>query len=194
MDGANEARATRASKRRRVSPPTEPSPRPVRSTSPDELASGPQTPVVLSRQPSTPSIAPQQSHCEPQRPSFSPVSDSSPDELDHTRNVHTFYRNNEIYRPASFGNRAGQNSALAFGGTADPRPPSPPTPEYSRISTPIASPPPESQREEMKEARFTTYTCRSELKGHKGGVAAVRISRDGTMLASCCEFWPCLDS
>ena len=191
MDGASEPRATRASKRRRMSPQAQPSPIPTRSTSPDELASDPQTPVVISRQGSTPSIPPQPTLREPPPHSYSPISDSSPDELalDPTDSVHTLFRNGEPFFRASFGDRARQDSSLALNGEG-PRPPSPPTPEYSRISTPIASLALEAERVQWKDARFVPYRCRSVLTGHKRGVAAVRFSRDGKMIASCCEFQP----
>lgn len=38
-----------------------------------------------------------------------------------------------------------------------------------------------------KEAVFVPYRPRTVLRGHKRGVAAVRFSPDGRMIASCCE-------
>ncbi|KAG8532650.1 uncharacterized protein KY384_002527 [Bacidia gigantensis] len=191
MDGTIETRATRASKRRRISPPEPPQslPKAVRSPSPDELASGPPTPRILSRNGSTPSL-PQHPSApvtegegeDIRRPSFSPVSDSSPDELDHTANPHTFYRHNEPYR-RSFSERARQHDASAgmlLGSDGLLRvPASPQTPEYSRISTPVASPAPEAMREVVQEAVFVPYRCRRVLRGHGKGVAQVRFSKDG---------------
>ena len=191
MDGSNEPRRTRASKRRRISPPAQAVGKPSRSPSPDELASDPTTPLVISRQASTPSFSHQplsNTNDEPRRPSYSPVSDSSPDELSNSRaDFHHFHRGTNGYRPSSFSERARQTSAYALDGRDGPRPPSPPTPEYSRISTPIASPPPEAVRIELKEAQFMPYSCKHVLQGHKKGVSAVRVSKDGTLLASCCE-------
>ena len=193
MDGASEPRTTRASKRRRISPPPKPSPiktkQPARSTSPDELASGPPTPHAVSRNASTPTIAPNPNH-EPRRPSFSPVSDTSYDELDHTANVHTLHRTNEppLFR-RSFSEKARHQHnglGLGLGGQMQLHPPSPRTPEYSRLSTPIASPLPGAEQSVLREATFVGYQCAKVLRGHKKGVAAVKISPDGKMLASCC--------
>lgn len=197
MDGVNERRATRASKRRRISPPTQQaSAQPTRSNSPDELASAPQTPRAISRRGSThsQSVPPEKpAQAPPQtsglrRPSFSPVSgSSSPDELDHTANeeFHTFYRANPSYRPASFSNRDG----VAFQ-QGDTRPPSPPTPAYSRISTPARSPSLQlaEPRRELKDPVFRPYRCRSVLRGNKKGVSMVKFSRDGRFVASSGEF------
>ena len=193
MDGKHEKRATRASKRRRLSPPSNASPHPTRSTSPDELASTPHTPLVISRRGSNHSHptgaqisgqAPLPSS-EPRRPSFSPVSDSpSADELDHTASeeFHTFYRNNQSYRPASFSNRDGANFQ------EDTRPPSPPTPAYSRISTPMRSPSVQSERErERKDPVFRPYRCKTVLRGNKKGVSMVKFSHDGRFVASAGE-------
>lgn len=178
MVGTIEGRATRASKRRRITPPK---PTPLldnRSCSPDELGDdGPSTPI-LSRQASTPTIS---QRGEPRRPSYSPVSNSSsPDELDHTVKTNAYYRTASPYR-GSFSEKARQHSGLGEWGL---KPPSPRTPEYSRLSTPIASPlPPERQ---VKEAKFVAYRLKAELRGHKRGVAGVRFSPNGKLIASCC--------
>ncbi|KAL9095153.1 MAG: hypothetical protein Q9163_006523, partial [Psora crenata] len=171
MDRLGEGRTTRASKRRRISPP-QPAPRP-RSGSPDELGNDSPATPMLSRQASTPTIS---QRGEPRRPSYSPVS-SSPDELDHTSNMHTFYRTNPPYR-GSFSEKARQHDGL---GKGELRPPSPQTPEYSRLSTPIASPLPGERQ--VREARFVGYRLKGVLKGHKKGVAGVRFSPDGKSIA-----------
>ena len=216
MDASQRPRATRASKRRRITPtpPLQPSPKPARSVSPDELASHPHTPVILSRQHSTPSLAPQpppDNQDEPRRPSFSPVSDSSPDELDHTIEAHSFYRADAPYPSHPFPDGTAPSSKAFHNLTIEPSLglDSPPTPEYSRISTPIGSPPAGSDDAAavagaaaaaaaaaqppppslLEPARFANYRCRQVLKGHKRGVAAVRFSKDGGLVASCCEYW-----
>ena len=191
-------RTTRASKRRRITPtpPQQPSPKLGRSISPDELASHPHTPVILSRQHShsTPSLQTDQPQQPPRRTSYSPVSDSSPDELDHTAENHAYYRTNSSYPSPTFRDGgAARPSSKAFEALTMQQPslgpPSPPTPEYSRISTPIGSPRPgkEETPPPLGPARFTKYRCRQILKGHKRGVAAVRFSEDGAFVASCCE-------
>lgn len=58
---------------------------------------------------------------------------------------------------------------------------SPSAPAYSNISTPLASPLPEP----LKEAVYAPYKLKMTLKGHKRGVAMVRVSPDGKMIASC---------
>ena len=47
-----------------------------------------------------------------------------------------------------------------------------------RVRTPVP---------EKQEAVFVPYRLRAVLRGHKRGVAAVRFSPDGRMIASCCE-------
>ena len=99
----------------------------------------------------------------------------SPDELDHNANtdiVHTFFR--DPYNK-SFSENARRDSH-------DVKPSrSPSAPAYSRISTPLASPAPEPP----KEAVYTPYKLKMTLKGHKRGIAMVRVSPDGKMIASC---------
>ena len=170
-----EPRATRASKRRRLGQ-AQPSPKFSRSPSPDELASGTPTPPMVSRNGSTPSLGPQN---EPSRPSYSPVSETSLDELDHTAEQHTFFRNDEPYR----GSLNGRSHLPSRMNDRHLRPPSPKTPEYSRISTPVASPLPETK---LKDAKFPAYRCEHVLTGHRKGVAAVRISPHGVSVATCC--------
>lgn len=56
-------------------------------------------------------------------------------------------------------------------------------PPYSRISTPIATP------RELPERppQYLPYKQKLVLKGHKRGVAAVRFSPNGRLIASCCK-------
>lgn len=172
---------TRAAKRRRLSAPIVTPRPPTRSVSPDELAaeSSPEYPPQR-----TPSI-PVSAH-ETQRPRYSPFTsrEGSPDELDHT-SQHTFYR----------GEYHGSFSIAARQSYANLRIPSKSRspPPYSRISTPIATPEPGQER---KEATYVSYTQHMLLKGHKKGVAAVRFSPDGNMIASCCKpsLWQCFCS
>ena len=87
-------------------------------------------------------------------------SEDSPDELDHT--VHTFYRGES-------GNRSQRQSRDKS------------ITEERSLDTPrIATPP------RIKPA-YVRYKQNMELKGHRRGVAAVRFSPDGTMIASCCK-------
>ena len=89
------------------------------------------------------------------------VSEDSPDELDHT--IHTFYRE-------SWSRSQRQSRDV----------PSNPSP----IRTPrIATPP-------IQEPAFVRYQQKMVLRGHKRGVAAVRVSPDGRSIASCCERFP----
>lgn len=86
--------------------------------------------------------------------------------------VRTFYRNG--YNK-SFSESARRNSYELKPSR------SPSAPAYSNISTPVASPMPEPP----KQAVYAPYKLKMTLKGHKRGVAMVRVSPDGTMIASC---------
>ena len=59
-------------------------------------------------------------------------------------------------------------------------------PPYSRISTPIATP----RELPTRPPQYVPYRKKMVLKGHKGGVAAVRFSPNGRLIASCCESTP----
>ncbi|KAK3174960.1 hypothetical protein OEA41_002206 [Lepraria neglecta] len=54
-------------------------------------------------------------------------------------------------------------------------------PPYSRISTPIATP----REFPTRPPQYVPYRQKMVLKGHKGGVAAVRFSPNGRLIASC---------
>ena len=102
------------------------------------------------------------------------VQADSPQDADPnaTNIVHTFYR--DPYNK-SFSASARRNSH-------DVKPSrSPSAPAYSRISTPLASPAPEPR----KEAVYRPYKLKMSLKGHKRGVAMVRVSPNQKMIASC---------
>lgn len=83
---------------------------------------------------------------------------ASPDELDHTIPTP---RESDRYDRSDVESRDGSST---------------PTP---RNRTPISFKP--------KEAVFLPYKLRTVLQGHKRGVAAVRFSPDGRMIASCCK-------
>jgi len=83
---------------------------------------------------------------------------ASPDELDHTIPTP---RESDGYDRSDIESCDGSST---------------PTP---RNRTPISFKP--------KEAVFVPYKLRTVLQGHKRGVAAVRFSPDGRMIASCCE-------
>ena len=59
-------------------------------------------------------------------------------------------------------------------------------PPYSRISTPIATP----RELPTRPPQYVPYRQKMVLKGHKGGVAAIRFSPNGRLIASCCESTP----
>lgn len=56
-------------------------------------------------------------------------------------------------------------------------------PPYSRISTPIATP----RELPTRPPQYLPYKQKMVLKGHKRGVAAVRLSPNGRLIASCCK-------
>lgn len=86
------------------------------------------------------------------------ISEDSPDELDHT--IHTFYRDGW--------NRSQRPSRDA------------PSIERPIVTPRIATPP-------RKKPVFVRYKQKLVLRGHRRGVAAVRFSPDGRLIASCCE-------
>lgn len=168
-----EGRTTRSAKRRKISvPPISPL---SRTSSPDELAadSDHSLPNPQRRSSISHITVASVSH----RPSYSPMTqaaEDSPDELDHTTE-HSFYR--EPFRGSFSAESRRQIQHLRVPSRSHSPPP------YSRISTPIATPPPI----EAKEAKYVPYKLKMALKGHRRGVAAVRFSPNGKMIASCCE-------
>ena len=95
-----------------------------------------------------------------QRSYTTTVSEESPDELDHT--VHTFYRDNR--------GRGWESSASTSS-------------EEESLHTARSRPSPERKR------YYQDYKPRLTLKGHRGGVAAVKFSPDARCIASCCELF-----
>ena len=87
--------------------------------------------------------------------------------------------------------RTDTNTTTTFRGSFSQKVPPPPNhryisaspPPYSRISTPIATP----RELPTRPPQYVPYRQKMVLKGHKGGVAAVRFSPDGRLIASCCE-------
>ena len=59
-------------------------------------------------------------------------------------------------------------------------------PPYSRISTPITTP----RELPARPPQYLPYKQKMVLKGHKRGVAAVRFSPNGRLIASCCKLMP----
>jgi len=179
---------TRASKRRRLtnSQAASPSPQPSspqRHSSPDELAAE-SSPVHPPHR--TPSNSIVQRGTPRTDYSSASSQEDSPDELDHTTQ-HTFFR--EEYH-GSFSKAARQSHGHLRVPSRSRSPP-----PYSRISTPVATPKPHQER---GEATYVPYTQRMLLRGHKKGVAAVRFSPDGKLIASCCgssfRYLTCLGS
>ena len=195
--------STRYPKRRRVSSPAKEEP-PAYNSSPDELApSSDHEKYHSQRAPSKPlregkgrkrsyadihsanstAVPSEDSHSElagPPRASeetpnvlitAAAPSEDSPDELDHT--TPTFFR-----RPfrASFSKESRRpNEKIASQ--------SPSPPPYSRLSSPIATP----RTPPVRPPQYEPYKEKMVLKGHRKGVAAVRFSPDGQMIASCCR-------
>ena len=167
MDGAN-LETRRSPKRRRVNGSHGPS----RYSSPDELAASSDHEPTYHRRTSSNTHRGSTEHRHPSYGTSDP--EDSPDELDHT--IHTFYRNSwsRNLRPTASRHET-------------PEAPS----EISMLTplevpaSPVTPPPPP-----VREATYRPYREKFVLKGHKRGVAAVRFSPNGALIASCCEF-PC---
>ena len=86
--------------------------------------------------------------------------EDSPDELDHT--VHTFYR--------------GESGARSSRHSREKSPLNERDLETPRLFTPP-----------RRKPAYARYKQKLVLKGHRRGVAAVRFSPDGRMIASCCK-------
>ncbi|KAL8950453.1 MAG: hypothetical protein Q9222_003521 [Ikaeria aurantiellina] len=171
-------------KRRRVNGTQSHSP--SRYSSPDELAASsdhePQTTTAYHRRTSSNTHIQRRTSAEHSRrrsyEGSNPEEEDSPDELDHT--IHTFYRNdnynrnNSHIRPdASLSRHATPDAPSVYSVLTPLRAPASP-------ATPLPLPPP-------KQARYLPYRQKLVLRGHKKGVASVRFSPKGDMLASCCE-------
>ena len=88
-------------------------------------------------------------------------SEGSPDELDHT--IHTFYRG-ESWNRSRRESREKSDT------------------EERSIETPRTTTPP------RRKPAYIRYKQKMILKGHRRGVATVRFSPDGRMIASCCKW------
>ncbi|KAL8632503.1 hypothetical protein Q9189_001774 [Teloschistes chrysophthalmus] len=105
----------------------------------------------------------------------------SPDELDHTTYPTFWHDKNrrEGLRPPTAASRhvtpetpRSEISMLTLPAQS---------PEYPPLSPATPLPPP------PKQARYLPYRLKMVLRGHKKGVAAVRFSPTGDMIASCCK-------
>ena len=195
--------STRYSKRRRVSSPVKEEP-PAYNSSPDELAASSDHEKYQSqRAPSknlregkgrkrsyadiysanSTAVASEDSHSElagaPRASEETPSvlitaaasGEDSPDELDHT--TPTFFR-----RP--FRTSFSKESRRPHEKIASQSPSPPP---YSRLSSPIATP----RTPLVRPPQYEPYKEKLVLTGHRKGVATVRFSPDGRMIASCCK-------
>lgn len=151
-----------------------------RDGSPDELAaiSDVETPTYHHR---TSSKNLSRDSVETPRRSYngSPLEDS-PDELGLDHTIHTFYRSNTWNRSLllSASRHATPDAPSEISMLTPPQAPSSPATPIP-AATPL--PPP------IEEARYLPYRPKMVLKGHRKGVAAVRFSPKGDMIASCCQ-------
>ena len=148
---------SRSPKRRRVNGDSHDT---SRYSSPDELAASSDHEAPYIRRRSSNILRDRETAGESRRRSYdeSP-SDESPDELDHT--IHTFYRDNRTRSRRESRDQSVSGQSLRS----------------------IGSSPWKSIRKE----RPLRYKQKLVLRGHKRGVAAVRFSPDGLLIASCCE-------
>ena len=195
--------STRYSKRRRVSSPIKEEP-PAYNSSPDELAASSDHEKYHSqRAPSktlregrgrkrsyadiysanSTAVASEDGHSElasaPHASEETPnvliiaaaSGEDSPDELDHTTPI--FFR-----RPfrASFSKESRRPHEKIASQSPSP-------PPYSRLSSPIATP----RTPPVRPPKYEPYKEKMVLTGHRKGVAAVRFSPDGRLIASCCK-------
>lgn len=137
----------------------------------------------------------------------------SPDELDHT--IHTFWRDGWNSRSQRQSRRESRDAPSPEPPTSEAPTPEVPTPEVhtpkppnsgahstdapqtnslSRDSLPanglsVQSPGPSqgTATPPKKKASFVRYTQKMVLRGHRRGVAAVRFSPNGRLIASCCQ-------
>lgn len=193
---------SRSPKRRRISGN-------VDEESPDELAdsSEPENSSYLQRS--------RREASQPlRRQSFDTGSSvDSPDELDHT--IHTFWRDGWNSRSQRQSRRESRDAPSLEPPTPEVPTPESPTPEVhtpmlpnsgahptdvshtnflSRDSLPpnglSVQSPVSSQgtaTPSKKKASFVRYTQKMVLRGHRRGVAAVRFSPNGRLIASCCQ-------
>ncbi|KAI4202708.1 MAG: hypothetical protein LQ350_002374 [Teloschistes chrysophthalmus] len=177
MDGANDhSLPLRSPKRRRVNGNLSP----ARYSSPDELAgsSDHETPLTYHRR-RTSSSNLRRTPTDHRRRSYERSDPDSPDELDHTTYPTFWHDKNrrEGLRPPTAASRhvtpetpRSEISMLTLPAQS---------PEYPPLSPATPLPPP------PKQARYLPYRLKMVLRGHKKGVAAVRFSPTGDMIASC---------
>lgn len=148
---------SRSSKRRRVNGDSHHT---SRYSSPDELAASSDHEAAYIRRRSSNIPRERQPAGEKRRRSYddSP-SDESPDELDHT--IHTFYRDNRTRSRRESRDESVSGHSLRSSGSSPWKP--------------------------LSKDRPLRYKQKLVLRGHKRGVAAVRFSPDGLLIASCCE-------
>ena len=120
---------------------------------------------------------------EPRRASY-PDPDDSPDELGTVT---------PVYRPLKSESHDHQSvrespPRSSRGSTATP-PDLTPRDTTPRDTTPVPSPLPPSPSPipSPRKAVYFPYAEKLVLRGHRRGVASVRFSPDGRMIASCCE-------
>ena len=102
---------------------------------------------------------------DPGRHSVGTASEGSTDELHRDHRV----RRNSSYRDVESWSRSRRQSR-----TQSP-------PAYSALTPEAETPPPKAQ------PSFVPYKQKMLLRGHRRGVAAVRISPNGKLIASCCK-------
>ena len=148
---------SRSPKRRRVDSNSHDT---SRYSSPDELAASSDHDETYIRRRSSNVHRERETAVEHMRRSYDEsATEESPDELDHT--MHTFYRDDRTRsrRESRDDSVSGQSLTSIEAGSWKP----------------------------TRKQRPLSYKQKLVLKGHKRGVAAVRFSPDGLLIASCCE-------
>lgn len=137
----------------------------------------------------------------------------SPDELDHT--IHTFWRDGWNSRSQRQSRRESRDALSPEPPTPEAPTPEAPTPEVPTPAVhspePLSPEPPSPEAHSIdalptngpsvqspvpsrgsatppkRKASFVRYRQKMVLRGHRRGVAAVRFSPDGRLIASCCQ-------
>lgn len=148
---------SRSPKRRRVNGDSHDT---SRYSSPDELAASSDHEAAYIRRRSSNIPRDREPAGEDRRRSYDEsLSDESPDELDHT--IHTFYRDHRTRTRRESRDQSVSGRSLRSSGSSPWKP--------------------------TRKERPLRYKQKLVLRGHKRGVAAVRFSPDGLLIASCCE-------
>ncbi|KAL8874237.1 MAG: hypothetical protein Q9174_000393 [Haloplaca sp. 1 TL-2023] len=163
-------------KRRRVNGTHTPS----RYSSPDELAASSDHATPTYRRRTSSSNIHRRNSADYRRRSYEGASDpeESPDELDHT--YPPFYRekwNRNLRIPPTMSRHVTPDAPSEISLLTPPEAPGTPATPAAPSETPLPPPP--------KEAHYLPYRQKMVLKGHQRGVAAVRFSPKGNMIASC---------